>query len=198
MSEYEGAFKLLAAVPVWMTALFVAIMCVAIPFVLADRTTGLFFNVSYSGVVGDLCLIIVILIGVTVIQRGALLPVWFSGMWPQVLWSAVCVTVGIILVTMTTPWPTETWPDRYHNFVTVPIFLFLLPLMVLTIIYNGNRVEMVMSCLLVAIWGSFVLYDFRTERMNQPEYVTKKFGLQFQNGRIVKVPYRINKSLLHH
>ena len=77
MNHYTGIFQLFAVVPVWVVALFVLMIGIGVPFVIADRTTGLFFNVSYSGVLGDLCLIIVVLIGTTVIQDGLPFPTWF-------------------------------------------------------------------------------------------------------------------------
>jgi len=187
MNHYTGIFQLFAVVPVWVVALFVLMIGIGVPFVIADRTTGLFFNVSYSGVLGDLCLIIVVLIGTTVIQDGLPFPTWFSSVWPQLVWAGVCLVVGFVLVTADTPWPIATWPDRYHNFVVVPVLLFLLPLLLLAILYNGNATEMAMGGLLIVLWCGLGVYDFETERINQPEYVAKKFGLQFEKGRIVPV-----------
>lgn len=181
-----GVFKLLAVVPMWAIALFILVTTIAVPFIIADRATGLFFNFSYSGVVGDACLIVVVLIGVTVIQRGAPLPLWFAGVWPQVILATICIAIGVLLVTMSTPWPIETWPDRYHNASVVPILLFLVPMMILVIFFNGTRIEWSIGLLLVMIWAVLVVYDFHDNRMNQPARLEKMFGIELVDGRFVR------------
>lgn len=181
---YTGVFSLLAGVQMWVIV-FVALMIgFAVPFVIADRTTGLFFNFSYSGTIGDICLMTVVLIGVTILQRGAPLPLWFSSANSQIVWLIVCGTAGILLVMLTTPWPTATWPDRYHNAVVAPLFLFLLPLVLLAIWYNGTPTERGVSLLLVAVWLVFVFYDFAGERINQPARLEKLYGLKVVDGRL--------------
>lgn len=196
MDGYVGIFRLLAVTPVWAAALFILVLCspLGIMFVLADRSTGLFFNVSYSGVIGDMLLTIAILIGVTVLKRGAPLPtIWYghSTIWPQIIWLLVCVAVGITLFispSHSTPLTNETLPDRYHNLVVVPVYLFLVPAMALVIVYNGTVAEIVIGLLLVAIWACLVWFDYDNNRLNQPEYVHQRFGLHFQAGRIVENP----------
>jgi len=183
--NYEGVFALLTAVPVWLITLCICVICQTVGFVLADRSVGLSFNVSYASVIGDLCLNIIILIGATVLQRNAPLPAGF-GSGPQVLWLVVCITVGIVFANMTAPLPNMILPDRYHNLVVVPVYLFLIPLMVLTILHNGTRSEIVVCCTLIAVWGLFFWFDFSHERLNQPEYIIKHLGLRFEKGRITK------------
>jgi len=186
MSEYSGIFALLARVPMWATVFVALVVGMAIPFVIADRTSGLFFNFSYSGMIGDICLLTVVLIGATVIQREVPIPSWFAGMWPQIIWFAACIAVGVFLVTVATPWPIATWPDRYHNAVTVSLFLFLVPLMALAILYGGNRTETTVALLLIAIWGGLVVYDFKNDRMDQPARLERLFGLKLVNDRFEK------------
>ncbi len=185
MGAHEGLFRLIAVSPVWAIALFVLVFCtsIGILFVLADQKSGLFFNVSYSGTFGDLCLTIAVLIGTAVIQRGAPLPTWFSSIGVQTSWFVCCSIIGIILATTTTLWPTATWPDRYHNLVVVPLFLFIVPMTMLAVLYNGNRMEITAECFMVAIWAGLAYYDFRDNRLNQPEWLQKHFGIRLVHDR---------------
>lgn len=187
MSAYAGVFALTMGIPVWAIVFFALIIGIGIPFVIADRASGLFFNFSYSGMVGDICLLTVVLVGIAVIQRGASLPAWLANGTTQAIWLVLCIVVGILLVTISTPWPTATWPDRYHNCVVVPLFLFFTPLAVLATLYNGNRVEVVVSLLLIATWGGLVVYDFRDGRINQPGRLERLFDIKLVNGRFEKI-----------
>lgn len=156
-----------------------------VPFVISDRIQGLFFNVSYAGTLGDIGLFIVALIGTTVIQRGGPLPTWFAGT-TQLAWLIICALIGYFLATKITPWPINTWPNRYHNGVIVPVFLFFVPMMLLATLCNGNRVEIATSFLLIAIWAALVVYDFKDDRIRQSERLERMFGLTLVDGRFVR------------
>ncbi len=188
-NEYAGLFKLLATVPMWAVALFILLVgtSIGLSYLIGDKTSGVYFNTSYSSTMGDLCLCVVVLIGVTVLQRGEPIPEWFSGLRSQVVWFAISMTVGILLVTVTTPLPHAEWPDRYHNFVVVPMYLFLLPMMLLAIMYNGSRAEVAAGCALMAIWAALVIYDFHDSRINQRQWLGERFGIRFEQGHIVKM-----------
>lgn len=185
MSAYGGVFGFLAYTPQWVTLLIALTTGLAIPFVIADQKTGLFYNFSYSGMIGDLGFLVVLFIGIGVVQRGAPLPYWFAGLWPQLLWFAVCVAIGAYLVTATTPWPIASWPDRYHNAVIAPLFLFLLPLLILATLSNGNWIEKTVTGLLIGIWAVLVLYDFAEHRINQPERLERQFNIELRDGQYV-------------
>jgi hypothetical protein len=188
VNEYLGIFKLLAITPVWAIALFMFAVCspLGIMFVLADRRTGLFFNVSYSGMIGDMLLTIAILIGVTVLQRGTVLPGWAGNIPLQFSWTVFCCVTAtrIMFKKRTFPLPTDTAPDFYHNLIVFPIYMFLVPI-ALIIIWNGGTLpEITFGFGFVVIWATLAIGDYETGRLGQPRYVSCHFGLAFRNGRI--------------
>jgi|SRR3989344_443338 len=185
MNEYVGVYAILAAMPMWLVVLVALVIGVAVPFVIADQTSGLFFNYSYSGMIGDICLLVVVLIGATVIERGAPLPGWYASMWAQAIWFVLCAAVGVMLVTVTTPWPTAAWPDRYHNAVVVPLFLFFVPLLMLAVFRNGSPTEAIVCAMLTGAWVGLVYYDFADDRMNQPARLEREFHISLVHGRLV-------------
>lgn len=191
MNEYTGVFALLAKAPLWVILFVFVVVNIGIPFVIADRKSELSFNFSYSGVIGDLCCFLtVFVIGITVIRRGVSLPEWFAGAGPQAIWLVVCIAAGIYLVTAATPWPTATWPDRYHNAVIVPLLLFFMVPMVLSIWYGGDRAETSAAFLLVAVWAALVVYDFKDDRINQPARLEKQFRIDIKSDMLQPGHYR--------
>jgi len=183
MPDYVGIFKLIATTRWWVTLGVLLAVGWAIPFVIADRGTKLFYNFSYSGMIGDLCLLIVICIGITMLQRGEALPIWFSGGVTQILWLIICIGMGAYLGSADTPWPIESPADRYHNMITVPVFMFLLPLMILAIKHGGDEVEWPTVWVLVLVWAALGVYDGATNRLNQPKRLSRMFGVVLVDGK---------------
>ncbi len=191
MSEYTGVFAILAKAPLWVILFFFFVVNIGIPFVIADKKSGLSFNYSYSGIIGDLCCFLtVFVIGITVIQRGVSLPGWINSAWVQVIWLAICVAAGIYLITATTPWPITAWPDRYHNAVIVPFFAFFLPPLLVAIWNGRNLTEWPAAFLLVAVWAALVVYDFKSDRINQPARLEKQFRIDIESGMLQPGHYR--------
>lgn len=188
MNTYTGVFALFAATPIWAIVLVALIIGFAVPFIIADRVSGLFFNYSYSGMVGDMGLLVVILIGATVIQRGELLPSWLTSAWFQGVWLVACIAIGIRLGRDNFLLPTATWPDIYHNAASVPIYLFFCFLSLLTILFGGKPYEIQAGIALVLIWGILVVYDFVDGRIDQPARLEQQFGIQFVNRRLEHPP----------
>lgn len=188
MSGYVGVFALMAAVPMWIIVLVALIIGVVIPFVIADRVSGLFFNYSYSRMIGNIGLLTVILIGVTVLERGDPLPAWFASTVLQTSWLLICIVVGILLVVVNSYLPIATWPDRYHNAVVVLLFLFFVPLAMLVIFNNGRYYEVVASSLLLVVWAAFGVYDLADDRIDQPARLEEQYGIVFSNEHFVRRP----------
>ena len=188
MSAYVGVYSILAAMPIWEVVFIGLVVGYALPFLIADRTVGLFFNYSYSGMLGDIGLFTVILVGIEVVRQGLPLPAWFSSILPQTAWLVLCVAAGIFVVVTNIVWPTDTLPNRYHNGVVAPLFLFFAPLMLLATFSNGSRFEIVVSVLLVAVWVSLVIYDYRSGRIKQNERLAREFGIHVILGRFQRLP----------
>lgn len=181
MNTYTGVFALFAATPIWAIVLVALYVSFAIPIIIANRVSGLFFNYSYSGMIGDIGLLVVILIGATVIQRGEFLPSWLTSAWFQGVWLVSCIAIGIRLGRDNFLLPTATWPDIYHNAISVPLFMFFGMLMFFATIFAGKPYEIQASIALVLIWGILVLYDFVDDRIDQPARLENQFALEFKS-----------------
>lgn len=190
MVPYAGVFKLLYATEIWVALLVAGIIGVVIPFLLADRKLGLFYNYSYSGVIGDFGFIVVIAIGMSVIQRGEPLPEWLLSYWFQLGWLVVCIAVGIKLGKENFFLPTATWPDMYHNIVLVPIFMYFVMATGIPVVFVNGRTHEAVACVaLVLVWLGLVLYDITDERIDQPARLQREFHIELRDGKFVKYPF---------
>ncbi|GEM_PF-862375 len=183
--DYVGLFLVIGHTPVWGTVLFVLLFATPLGFifVVADRTS-MFTNVSYSGVLGAISMVVVVLIGATVVQRGAPLPPSLMGISGQVVWAVACFGVGI-RVGLYTPWLPNRWPDLYYYLVGGPVGAFLAVPMALATFYNGDRAEKTASAVLAVIWLGLVAYDWYNQRLDQPEWIWRRHGIRWVRDRFV-------------
>lgn len=183
---YAGVFKILAETPMWTIVLVFLVIgtSLGLAFIIGDRTNGIYFNTSYSSVVGDLCLSVILLIGVTVLQRGEPLPAWMLQTGVHLGLVVLALAIGYVINTKA-PAP-YAWSERYHSFVVVPFYIVMLPLMTLAIIYGGTEVEKKAALALLVSWLALVVYDFADGRIDQRKWVAEKFGVEFTAKGAVK------------
>lgn len=144
-------------------------------FVLRDRCEGLYYNTSYSAVVGDGGLIVVALLVAGIVQRG---PFFLPGLVHSVEYQdcaiAIATLLGLVWFQLDHP---QQWADRYHHLVIAPLLCYLGLTLVPIIYLNGTLPEKVSTVLLVLLWAGLVVYDTLTHRLDQRNYHALGFHL---------------------
>jgi hypothetical protein len=167
MKNLIGGYWVLVNLPIWATAIILYMITLGAIFVLRDKFEGLFYNTSYSAMLGDGALLVVVLMAAEILKRGVLLPEWAQG--TKFHWVAVClgVVLGIVWYTMDDP---VQWADSYHHLVIAPLLCYLGITLLPVIFRNGTRVEVISTLVLVALWATLVVYDSKTGRLDQRNY----------------------------
>lgn len=172
-----GIFAWIAAVPVLAMVLLLNFLCIDILPVGREKYEGLFYDVALSSFIGDRVLILgCIPIGILVLQRGAVLPSWLGSPISQVVWVVVAGFSTFVFYDFAKP---VQKMDIWHCRFTVPVLVFLVPLMMMVTLCCGNLWEKVGTCALFAVWVVLVVQDFRKNRMNQQEWLRKRLGIKF-------------------
>jgi len=98
MENLYGSHYLLSVLPIWATALLLYAVTMGVLFVLRDRYEGLYYNTSYSAVLGDGALICIVLMAAGILQRGVSFPEWTKGgLFPSGYFHLFAFFVGIVL-----------------------------------------------------------------------------------------------------
>ena len=164
-----GSYYVLYTLPIWATALILYVVTLGVLFVLRDRCEGLFYNTSYSAMIGDGALLVVVLMAAGILQRGGiLLPEWIKReQFFHVAAAAIGICLGVIWLTLDKP---KQWGDRYHHAVIAPLLCYLGITLVPVIYLNGTLAEWNSMIGLVLVWIVLVIYDARTHRLDQRRY----------------------------
>ncbi len=173
MNNLHGSYYILTALPIWATALILYMATQGVLFILRDRYEGLYYNTSYSAVLGDGALVVVGLMAAEILQRGASLP-WFVQGWDyhQVAGSLGAL-IGIIWLAHDCP---KQWGDRYHHAFIAPLLCYLGLTLLPVIFWNGTWMEIAATIILILLWAVLVVYDAKTNRLDQRNY--RKLGMR--------------------
>ena len=163
-----GSHWLLSTLPIWATAFLLYIVTLGMIFVLRDRFEGLFYNTSYSAMLGDGALLAVVLMGGGILQRYAFLPEFFQTGRFHIEAILVAVAVGVTWWSMDHP---QQWADVYHHIVIAPIIIYFGITLIPVIYYHGTKTEKIAVFCLVVIWAVLVVYDAKTKRLAQRSYM---------------------------
>jgi hypothetical protein len=163
-----GSYYLLSVLPIWAMYLIMFIVVLGVLFILRDKYEGLYYNTSYSAVLGDGALVAVVLMAAGILQRGwVLLPTWAQGGYFHSLALVAGVILGIFWVMIDDP---KQWGDKYHHLVIAPLLCYL-GITLLPLIYmNGKWWEKVTTICLIFLWAGLVVYDIETNRLVQRRY----------------------------
>src|SRR3989344_1261051 len=172
-----GGHWVLNMLPVWATALVLYAVTLGVIFILRDKYEGLFYNTSYSAMLGDGALLVVVLMAAGVLQREILLPSWLQSKWFHFGVAILGIGLGIRW------WGFDAfgvmlenyieWGDIYHHLVIVPLLCYLGVTLLPVIWLAGTRVDKWSTLFLVLLWVMLVVYDTRTKRFNQRHYLKK-------------------------
>lgn len=173
------SYWLFSTLPIWATALLLYIITMGAIFILRDRYEGLFYNTSWSAMIGDGALIVVVLMAAEILQRDALF-LMLSPWWTKVqngglhlCAAGVSVMLGVIWWAIDRP----KWPaDKYHHLVIAPLLVYLGITLLPVIFYFGTKVECIATICLIALWVGLVVYDMVTGRLNQDRYLASRIS----------------------
>ena len=166
-----GSHYALFAFPVWVTALVLYTVTMGAIFVLRDRYEGFFYNTSYSAMLGDGALMIIVLMAAGILQRGEGIPWWCAEGRYHVVSLASGAFVGFIW------WFTERpgqWGDIYHHLVIAPLLTYLGMTLVPVIAGGGTWTEKVSAVGLVLLWAVLVVFDAKQRRLNQRRWLQEE------------------------
>jgi len=166
MENLVGSYYLLSALPIWATALIMYMLTQGVLFVLRDWCEGLYYNTSYSAVLGDGALVCIVLMAAEILQRGAPWPAWVrGGLFQNGLFHFVALfaslSLGVVWLILDQP---KQWGDRYHHAVVAPLLCYLGVTLLPVIFLNGKGWEIAATIFLILIWIGLVIYDVRTQR----------------------------------
>ncbi len=165
--DLAGSHWLLTVLPIWATAIALYVLTIGAIFFLRDRFEGLFYNTSYSAMIGDGALCAVVIMASEILKRGiSLLGLMQNGWFHPAAFTAA-ITFGIAWWATDRP---QQWGDCYHHLVVAPLLCYLGITLVPVIFGNGTKVEMVITLFLVALWAGLVAYDIGTKRLDQRKY----------------------------
>jgi hypothetical protein len=176
MESLFGSHLLLAKLPLlWSAGIMVAIFVL---FVWAGRmiTEGLGYNTSFASQVGDLFLIIYILIGANMLQRGVPAPTWTTS------WRLH----GIIVVLAVVVWFNQLgvkapmFVDRAHNVIIVPLFVYFILSLAPVILWSGTAVEVAGAVGCIVVWLALMAYDHFTGRLDQQRFLYMNYGIRLK------------------
>jgi len=167
MNNYVGSHWVLNALPIWATALIMYVLVQGVLFVLRDKCEGLYYNTSYSAVLGDGALVVVLLMAAAILQRGSAMPEWLQNRNYHIGALLSGLMLGVVWLIRDYP---EQWGDRYHHLVIAPLLCYFGITLVPVIFKNGTKVEIVATICLVAVWAVLCVYDAKTDRLNQRNY----------------------------
>ena len=164
-----GSYYMLCVLPIWASALVLYMLTQWVLFILRDRCEGLYYNTSYSAVLGDGALMVVVLMAAGILQReGTSLPAWAISGHFHFLSLIAGFILGIFWVMLDQP---KQWGDIYHHLGIAPLLTYLgVTLLVPVIILNGRRIEIVATVCLILLWALLVVYDAVTHRLDQRNY----------------------------
>ena len=156
MNTLYGSYWVLALLPIWATALILYFLVVGVLFILRDRCEGLYYNTSYSSVLGDGALLGVVLIGADILQCFERVPDFTDG-WFHILVGVFSIAFGCLWLDRDKP---KQWGDRYHHMVIAPMLAYLLITIVPVIFLNGTGIEVIATICLLLFWVDWVLFDY--------------------------------------
>lgn len=169
--------NVLCQLPIWGLALLLYLLTGFVVDAGREVFEGFSYNVSHAARYGDIGLIVVILIAVTILKRVQILPSWLTSDTHHLYLAIICLTIGVVIevgVLASSNWQFGQAVDVYHNLAIVPLFLYLLAILLPVTYLYGNSNEKIVTILLLLLWLALVIYDARTGRLSQREWLEKQ------------------------
>ena len=162
----SGIYWLLVQVPFGASAFTLYFLTLGMIFLLRDKKEGLYYNTSYSAMIGDGALLSIAVSAISMLKAGGHQPEWLT---PQLQFMAFLVSACVGLMWFLRDRP--KYPaDCFHHLVIAPLLLFLLITLVPVIIKNGTWGDIITMPCFVAIWAGLVRFDAKNGRLEQRKY----------------------------
>lgn len=179
--NYVGIYALLASMPIWAIALILYFAFDVVMHIGRDRNEGLGYQVAYSAKIGDMGLMIAVLIGATILQRGDVVPPsWLMRPGWHIFLIASLFVLGWMVNDLTRHFRSAQKMDRYHDMVIAPFIVYCGITLVPIIVRGGTYTEKLVSLCLVVLWMLLVECDFMTHRMDQRAWLRDHLGLRLR------------------
>lgn len=193
MENLHGSYYVLSVWPIWATALILYAVTMGVLFVLRDRCEGLYYNTSYSAVLGDGALVVIVLLAAGILQCGEVLfPIWAQKGSFHLLALLASIILGLFWVMIDDP---KQWGDKYHHLVIAPLFMYLAVTLLPVIYLNGTRGEWIATICLVLLWAGLVAYDAKTHRLDQRNYNNLGYYLDWiKKEKMMKLGWRYSSK----
>ncbi len=170
MKNLVGGYWVLVTLPIWATAFLLYVVTLGAIFFLRDHFEGLFYNTSYSAMLGDGALLVVVLMGAEIIKRAESISNVYGG-WFHLGALLIAIGFGFSWWVMDRP---QQWGDVYHHLVIAPIFAYFAVILLPLILGRGTKLEVGGTFCLVLLWAVLVVYDAKTKRLAQRQYMTER------------------------
>ncbi|HEY4526386.1 MAG TPA: hypothetical protein VJK53_00820 [Candidatus Paceibacterota bacterium] len=154
------------------TSIALLLISIGLVWVLRRISAGEWFNVTYSGQIGDVALTALVLVGVSVLRNlESPLPAWLGSATAQWIWLTACFGLGLLALKFGhRPIFEEQAPEILHGFVIVPGLLYLVTTMVAVTIVAGAWRALAVEIIILVFWVVLVWIDQITGRADQTTY----------------------------
>jgi hypothetical protein len=172
--ELVGIYSTFYSWPIWLIVGIMSLLIVDILRPLRWKFERMGYNISLSSDIGDRCLILIVAIVATIMQRHS------QANWSEwtTNWSFQLSVAGFaFLLTLTEiiqaiRGKKDTAVDRYHNLVILPELVFFLATS-LPLIFQGSTGEFLVCSVLLMVWVRLFIYDVETGRLHQCNWLKK-------------------------
>ena len=135
-----GSHRVLTWLPLWLTMWILFMSTIGMMFLSRDMSEGLFYNTSYSAMLGDGALLAAVLMAAEMLRKGVLPPLWSRGRRFHFGAVVVAVLFGFMWWAHDRP---QQWADCYHHLVIAPLIAYLAITLLPIILAEGTRLELV-------------------------------------------------------
>lgn len=169
-----GSQKVLSATNPWLAAIVLYVFTIAIAYLGRWLFEGRAYNVAFSSKYGDVALIGCIWIAGSIFHRTRLLPAWTTSPTFHIAIATLAVAIGIIVGSYAiyeSTWAKSEIIDMAHNFLIVPLYLYLLGTTLPVVYFQGTWLQKSATVALLLIWFGLVVFDTKTGRMKQQDWL---------------------------
>ena len=152
-----------------LTGFVLAILCTGVLFIGREYFEGLPYNVSLASQHGDLALIACVVMAAVILKQPDLqLAPWLTRWQAHLVCALAAIAAGVAFqaINMIMGQKSE-WIDTYHNFMVLPLLMYLLATTLPVLWINGSRTDKAISVCLLLFWFGLLVYDINHHRLNQ-------------------------------
>ena len=175
MENYLGLYYVLASWPIWETIFVFYLLTQFVVDAGRELFEGFSYNISHAARYGDVGLFIIIIIGVTILQRGLVFESFIATRNFQFTCAGIGILAGIIMFLiefyMVLHSVSRQLVDIYHNIIILPLFVYLLVSLIPVIYFHGNLTDQSVTAVCFLFWFVLVLYDIKNKRLDQRSWL---------------------------